>query len=210
MAKIYAEMFLCDQRISLDKELERTADTTLVYDAVLAEYGYSAEDYNASQEYYLRDARRYTRILKKSVSILEKQSRVLKGEKSMMDALLLAETGILHFAPHRVFLLDTLSAGVPLLCFDFQEGMDTVFQGPRILVAADSVLALADTLAAVEDVRDSAYVDAGPEVTGIRDGGSADAVPASRAAIRESLLQRRDSLAALRRSHDSLKAKKPF
>ena len=139
MSRIYAEMFLLDQRINGDWTLRRMADTTRVYEAVLDKYGYTLEDYALSQEHYIKDARRYTKMLKKSVAIVHKEGLALKEEKSREDAVYAARYGLKRFAPHRICLLDTLTYSDSLFNFDFQGGLDTVFAGPRIVVAADTV-----------------------------------------------------------------------
>ena len=155
MAEIYAEMFLIDQRISGDWTLKRIADTTRVYEAVLAEHGYTLEDYAVSQEHYIKDARRYTKMLKKSVAIVHKEGLALKEAKSKEDAVYATRYGMKRFAPHRICLLDTLTYSDSLFNFDFQEGLDTVFAGPKIVVAADTVVAnMPDTV-----VADVAVVD---------------------------------------------------
>lgn len=151
MSQIYAEMFLLDQRINGDRALKRIADTTRVYEAVLDKYGYTLEDYALSQEHYIKDARRYTKMLKKSVAIVHKEGLALKEEKSREDAVYAARYGLKRFAPHRICLLDTLTYSDSLFNFDFQNGLDTVFAGPKIVVAADTVRA---------DMPDTVVVDA--------------------------------------------------
>lgn len=158
MSQIYAEMFLLDQRISGDFTLRRIADTTRVYEAVLAEHGYTLEDYALSQEHYIRDARHYTKMLKKSVEIVHKEGLALKAAKSIEDAAFAARRGVKRFAPHRICLLDTLTYSDSLFNFDFQAGLDTVFAGPRIVVAADTaVVDKPDTV--VVDKPDTVVVD---------------------------------------------------
>lgn len=136
MAQIYAEMFLLDQRINGDSHMRRVADTTRVYEAVLAKHGYTLEDYALSQEHYIKDARRYTKMLKKSVEIIHEEGLELKKEKSIEDAVFAAKSGVKRFAPHRICLLDTLTYSDSLFNFDFQEGLDTVYAGPRVIVNA--------------------------------------------------------------------------
>ena len=62
MAQIYADMLLMDQWIIAHPEARRTADTTLVYEAVFERYGYDSDDYRASVGFYLQDPDRYARI----------------------------------------------------------------------------------------------------------------------------------------------------
>lgn len=146
MARIYADMFLADKQLRVNYQLRRVADTSRVYEAIFARYGYTIDDYNASQEHYILDARRYVKILKKSVEILEKENKVFKDEKARIDAFNLARQGIVRYAPNRIYLLDTIACADSLLFFDFQEGLDTVFEGPRIVVAADTAAVAADSV----------------------------------------------------------------
>ncbi len=139
MSRIYAEMFMMDQRVTSRWDTRRQADTTLVYEAVLAKYGYSVDDYRASQEKYIKDPRRYTKMLKKSVGILENERKALKKEKDRMDALLKARMGTGRFSPNRILLLDTLSFLDSISSFDFQKGLDTAYYGPEMIVWCDTV-----------------------------------------------------------------------
>lgn len=139
MSRIYAEMFLLDQRIGSDWNKRRMADTTLVYEAVFAKYGYTADDFRASQEKYIKDARRYAKMLKKSVSILESENKVLKKEKARLDAILEARRGTDRYSPNRILLLDTLTFLDSISSFDFQEGLDTAYFGPEMVVWRDTV-----------------------------------------------------------------------
>lgn len=146
MSRIYADMFLADKQLHFDHQLRRIADTSRVYEAIFAKYGYTIEDYNASQEKYILDARRYVKILKKSAELIEKENKVFKEEKARLDAILLAKEGMTRFAPNRIYLLDTIACADSLLIFDFQEGLDTIFRGPRLVVAADTVVVRTDSV----------------------------------------------------------------
>lgn len=139
MTHIYADMALLDQRIGSNWENRRIADTTLVYEAVLAEYGYTVEDFHRSQEKYIKDARRYTKMLKKSVGLLESEKKVLVKEKARLDAIMEARAGTGRYSPNRILLLDTLTFLDSISLFDFQKGLDTAYFGPEMVVWRDTV-----------------------------------------------------------------------
>lgn len=139
MSRIYAEMFLLDQRLGSDWKIRNQADTMLVYEAVFAEYGYTVEDYRASQEKYIKDPRRYTKMLKKAVGILENENKVLKKEKDRLDEILEARMGTSRYSPNRILLLDTLTFLDSISSFDFQKGLDTAYFGPEMIVWRDTV-----------------------------------------------------------------------
>ena len=64
LAEIYAEMFITDQWISGTHSVRRQADTSLVYEPILAKYGYTSADYRRSVDKYMDDPERYGRILR--------------------------------------------------------------------------------------------------------------------------------------------------
>lgn len=147
LAKIYAELFMLDQRIGDDYKLGRIADTTQVYEAVFEKYGYTWENYVASREKYLNDPERYSRIIKKAVNILTAEQRELEETKRRLDEIERAGERMKLFRPNRIYLLDTLKCdslgridtSELRFDFDFQLGLDTAFAGPRMIVWADTV-----------------------------------------------------------------------
>lgn len=140
MSRIYAEMFLLDQRIGdAGWDKRRIADTMLVYEAVFAKYGYTVDDFRSSQNKYIKDARRYAKMLKKSVGILETEKKALKKEKATLDAILEARRGTARYSPNRILLLDTLTFLDSISSFDFQKGLDTAYFGPEMVVWSDTV-----------------------------------------------------------------------
>jgi len=145
MAKIYAECFMLDQQIER-QGLKRMADTCFVYGAVLDKYGFTVEDLWFSQEKYIKDANRYTRMLKKSVGILEKEKKELMSQKRIQEEQENAEEYRKRFMPNRVYLLDTLDLE-HIMEFEIQEGLDTLWRGPLMVVPADSLVVPADSLA---------------------------------------------------------------
>lgn len=77
MADIYMEMFLTDQWISSTPSMRVVADTSLVYEPILAKYGYDKLDYIYSVDYYMNDPERFARILRSCVDKLDKRIKYL-------------------------------------------------------------------------------------------------------------------------------------
>ena len=73
LAEIYAEMFITDQWISGTHSVRRQADTSLVYEPILAKYGYTSADYRRSVDKYMDDPERYGRILRTTGQILDRK-----------------------------------------------------------------------------------------------------------------------------------------
>lgn len=71
LSQIYADMFLVDQWISKDRDRMKAADTTLVYEPILARYGYDARDYRATVAAYLSEPDKYADVFKGSTAILK-------------------------------------------------------------------------------------------------------------------------------------------
>ena len=166
MSRIYAEMFVADQRIGQDRKARTMADTSYVYEPIFEKYGYTVDDYVASMAYYIKDADRYAKILRETSIILEQEIADLKREKAALapleEALVLMEkyrpekvlymTGIdnpaITYADSLEFYVDT--AGGPQY-FDARAWSDTAFFGPVMDVAADSLAVPADSTAIVAD-----------------------------------------------------------
>lgn len=64
MVSILHDMYLLDIQVRLDRDYNEMADTTSVYGAVLAEYGYDQDDFNNSIDYYLHHPMKYQDIYK--------------------------------------------------------------------------------------------------------------------------------------------------
>lgn len=85
MAQIYAEMLLTDQWINTTPGMRTVADTSLVYEPILKEYGYTSSDYRKSVEYYLEDPDTYADIMKATVKILDGKLKDLNKVKSEQE-----------------------------------------------------------------------------------------------------------------------------
>ncbi len=161
MAKIYAEMFVADQRLAGQPSNIRTAaDTSWVYEPIFEKYGYTSDDYRASVAYYIQDANRFARILRQTASIIEGDIKALKKLKSPLDLREFGEIEEGRFAPEKVFYMtgfgnpdtfgtDTLRFYVDStgggLYFDARDWADTAFYGPVMVFAGDTVTVV-DTL----------------------------------------------------------------
>ncbi|MCM1176411.1 MAG: DUF4296 domain-containing protein [Clostridium sp.] len=162
MARIYAEMFIVDQKISQDREIRRTADTSLVYEPVFRKYGYTADDYRASMAHYIKDPDRYARILRNSASIIESEIKSLKKERERLEALEKLHDEVSAFSPDRIFRLtglgnpdlfteDSLSFYVDStggdMYFDVRVWLDTAFYGPVMQLRERDTLSVQDSVA---------------------------------------------------------------
>jgi hypothetical protein len=85
MAQIYAEMLLTDQWINTTPGMRTVADTSLVYEPILKEYGYTSSDYRKSVEYYLEDPDTYADIMKATVKILDGKLKDLNKVKFQQE-----------------------------------------------------------------------------------------------------------------------------
>ena len=75
LVKIYADMALADKWIELNHDLRAQADTSMVYEAIFAKYGYNTEDYLKSVRYYMDKPDDFSYIVEKAKIRLEKKAR---------------------------------------------------------------------------------------------------------------------------------------
>ena len=85
MADIYVEMFMTDQWISSTPSMRVVADTSLVYEPILAKYGYDKLDYIYSVNHYMNDPERFARILRSCVDKLDRRIKHLYKEKKRQE-----------------------------------------------------------------------------------------------------------------------------
>lgn len=87
LAKIYIDMLMQDQWIGSNSQYRKTADTTLVYDHIFADYGFTVEDYNRSVDYYIHHPKRFEKILTNAGKRMENYAKRLeKVDKAWKDA----------------------------------------------------------------------------------------------------------------------------
>lgn len=161
MAEIYADMLVADQWVLDNPGTRSKADTSLVYEPIFNSYGYTTEDYRASVGYYMKDPERYSRILRSTTEILEGKIATLQELKRIEDRLKAMVP--YEIDPFRLYFTrsveglwecgDSVSVEVdslvPVLEMHLHETSDTLFDGPRIILKADS-LAVDDTMEVVE------------------------------------------------------------
>ena len=167
MAHIYAEMLVIDQWIAENPKFRTQADTSLVYEPILNEYGYTTEDYRASVSHYMKDPERYSRILRKTTEFLEKQLLELKQIKQKEDWKKSLRT---YELDKRWFYYNKLVEGqwesgdsisvaldslVPVHVWTFHQTSDTTYDGLNIVIRerTDS-LAVKDTVAKKQSPKD--------------------------------------------------------
>ena len=79
MVDIFSEMFMQDQFIRYDLDIRRVADTSLVYEGIFREHGYTTDDYLYSVRYYLSDPSKMTKIMEKVTERFEALSLGMEG-----------------------------------------------------------------------------------------------------------------------------------
>lgn len=148
LVDIYAEMFLTDQWLRDNPDIKKTADTLLVYEPIFNRYGYTTDDYLKTMEHYMREPDKYAKILKNTAKKLEKHE---KEVQKAIDAI--ERVNKLHLSPVnasdtllRRFKSDSFYLGRPsvranryfeIIFSDLNR--DTLFDGPRLILKADSV-----------------------------------------------------------------------
>ena len=85
LAEIYAEMLLTDQWITGNPGNRQIADTSLVYEPILAKYGFTSADYRKSVEVYMDDPERFSRILRTTAEILDRRLKDLDERKKEIE-----------------------------------------------------------------------------------------------------------------------------
>ena len=85
LADIYAEMFMTDQWITDTPGMRVIADTSLVYEPILAKYGYDKLDYIHSVDFYMNDPERFARILRSCMDKLDKRIETLQKLQKQLE-----------------------------------------------------------------------------------------------------------------------------
>jgi hypothetical protein len=143
------------------------------YEPIFEEYGYTVEDYWASVSHYLLDPDRFSRIVKRSNAMLtaelkalqkaqeEEASRPAPREATMTENVfeIYGRDFKEAFGSNRINLqLDSNGRYVPIRVIE-----DTMYFGPRMIIAADSLKTAADSLATAADTLKPAKVARMPE-----------------------------------------------
>ena len=80
MEDIMHDVILQDQFLKQHSEIKKMADTTLVYEGIFEQYGYTTDDFLFSLAYYLEDPARMEKVMEKVEARFTKESKVVKAE----------------------------------------------------------------------------------------------------------------------------------
>lgn len=131
MSDIYADMLVADQWLADNPRMKTKADTSRVYGAVFAEYGYSFKDFDGSVRHYLAKPEKYMKIVERTYEKLNRKHRQLEEVQKIM-------------AEHDA-ILEKISGMEPVVfcpdSFDFRK-----YTNPILFPAPDTVAVEADTL----------------------------------------------------------------
>ena len=147
LGEIFHDMFLQDQQIKNDISLKRIADTSLVYEGIFQDYGYSTDDYLYTMDKYIRDPEKLSKVFEKVGDRLDKEVKDIKKEVKFEEW----QKKFLAIYKHRI---DTTSLPhVPLRAIDtmyFRLHKDEIkyFPPPDTLTPVlDTMVLRLDTLA---------------------------------------------------------------
>lgn len=192
MEKIYREMFIADQWVSVSPERRNRADTTWLYRPIFEKYGYTYQDYLATVGEMLNDPERFAGLVAKVTSELQKEAGNYRKAYER-------EERLAHRRDSIAALANSFASGLPLYEDLFmvpsmtdrievalnEEGVyypvpvleDTMFFGPR-MVFADSLRTLSDS----SDVKDTLHAGPSEHKALLPAGGvkEPDKVPASK------------------------------
>ncbi|MBO8447792.1 MAG: DUF4296 domain-containing protein [Bacteroidetes bacterium] len=169
MAEIYADMFIADQWINQNFKASKTADTTMVYEAIFRSYGYGEEDYRRSVDHYIQDPDRFARILRQSVLIIDERISEDRAELRKIRSLeSMLPDSLIEFDFSRIWIFEN---GTPRLAgrdslgyfrdrmeyfiLDLQPLAEPDSSAVSLYFPADTVAASADSTASG---RDTAFV----------------------------------------------------
>jgi len=159
LSQIYAEMFVADQWIQQHRK-GMEADTSLVYEPIFKKYGYTTADYQKTVDKYMDDPESFSEVLDKSAEILRshvEELRELEIERNKADSIrnVVSKWNILRPEPYAKFFEGQVPTDSIHMELDsnfiwqlVRIHKDTMFSGPRLIIAEKSdTLATADTLA---------------------------------------------------------------
>ena len=158
MAELYVKMLLADQWVKNDSKAMDIADTTLFYEPILAEAGYTKMDYVASVNRYMSEPEDFGKIFSEVSDILKEHIDGIKAARRNRDyadslrraraALPIRRPGLLKDMLADSVRRDTVSVIVDSTGMLVLERImpDTTFYGPRYVLKS-----FADSLKQAED-----------------------------------------------------------
>lgn len=87
MSRIVAQMYLADQYVERNPDMNGQTDSLAVYQAVIERNGHTVEEYYASVKHYLQKDDEYNKILKRAMSSMEEYLKVLDAEVLRLEKL---------------------------------------------------------------------------------------------------------------------------
>lgn len=79
MSRIYYDMYMTDEALSINYSFRRMADTTNIYEPIFKKYGYTSEDYRRSVSYYLEKPDRFEDVFVKTKEMLEIRKKEIEN-----------------------------------------------------------------------------------------------------------------------------------
>lgn len=165
MAKIYVKMLLADQWVSDSKEAMDMADTSLLYEPILADAGYTKMDYVKSVNHYMDEPKEFDKIFDEVSDILGKRISEIEAARKARDyadsirqarwALDIKRPEPFGSMASDSVRRDTVSIKVDSSGILVWERImpDTTYYGPKFVLKSyvDSLLCVRDSLAQKED-----------------------------------------------------------
>lgn len=174
MAKLYVKMLLADQWVGGSKEAMDMADTSLLYEPILKDAGYTKMDYVRSVNHYMDEPKEFSKIFDEVNDILGKRIGELESAKKareVSDSARRAKAALQFKRPEPFMSMmsdsvrrDTVSIKVDSAGILVWERImpDTTFYGPRFVLKSyvDSLLSVRDSLARVGEAGEAKSVAA--------------------------------------------------
>ena len=85
LSDIFHDMFLQDQQIRSVPSLKKLADTSLVYEGIFREYGYTTDDYLYTVGKYIREPDKFAKIFAKTADMLDKEAKEIGKEVKFQE-----------------------------------------------------------------------------------------------------------------------------
>ena len=143
-SEVFARMLLADQQVRYDADpnMSLIADTTLFYEPILEEYGYTKADYVKSVGKYMEDPEKFADIFKESKKILDDHIFELTAEKrrvAKQDSLARVYASMTFLRPpiYRDIARDSIRLDTNGIFSWGRIRPDTLYYGPRFVVKAD-------------------------------------------------------------------------
>lgn len=189
MARIFVDMFIADQWLEDNTFKMQQADTTLFYEPIFRNYGYTREDYLATVDKYLYEPEKFQKIVTEAVNILDDIVKDMDARNRMIERVTTGYVGATGYV-YTDFTRDSLKWADSTVIWHHpiptMTAVDSLLLGVEIEDGAirDSLISALSSCDSLQ--RDSLLRDAVVRDSLRKDSLQADAI------VRDSL--RRDSL----------------